>query len=58
MIKMYDAQQCSIENKSVLTMPQELRAIEQEIGVEILPGTEVMADVVSFDRRDVRRNVC
>jgi hypothetical protein len=29
-------------------MPQELRAIEQEIGVEILPGTEVMADVVSF----------
>lgn len=28
-----------------LIMPQELRAIEAEVGVEILPGTEVMADI-------------
>ena len=29
-------------------MPKELADIERELQVEILPGTEVMTDVVSF----------
>lgn len=34
-----------MESNRDLTEPQELRALEQELQVEILPGTEVMADV-------------
>jgi hypothetical protein len=29
-------------------MPKDLRDIERELQIEILPGTEVMTDVVSF----------
>lgn len=37
-------------------MPKELRDIERELQIEILPGTEVMTDVVSFGSESRRRN--
>ena len=45
-----------------LIMPKELHDIERELQVEILPGTEVMTDVVSFGslcgRRDETNAQC
>jgi hypothetical protein len=37
-------------------MPKELHDIERELQIEILPGTEVMTDVVSFESLCRRRD--